>query len=474
MSQIVNELRSKYSTDEIAELGAKGQALKNGASDWSYPIKDEDDLRKAIRAVGRSGSDHDAIRRHGIKVAKKLGYSELIPDNWASNGSLEDKNSVWDTTEKRDTANNTFTALEGAVADQCSDEGYSSWSIWVQDWYGSGADDDPYTVVYTAGGDLWQRTFDYDEDNKVVLGDEPAKVRPITIYVEREKPKPLHEFRKQRAESLRASKTFERRSFAVSDFEIRESDEDGRLHFAGYASVTDRRYSVGGFTETIERGAFKRTLGEDPDVVFLVAHEGLPLARTKRSQGTAELPGKLVLSEDERGLKVDATFDPEDPDAKRLELKMRNGLIDQMSFAFRATDDAWNDDWTDRTVKAVSIHGGDVSTVVFGANTASTGSIRADDALMALGKIGGEGVIGAFAEWRDWTLLPDEERAEKKLSTDAMETLSQVMTLVAVDEEEPLLAELMNVGRSADSGAAREERSLDDLAIARARLEVGR
>jgi HK97 family phage prohead protease len=82
------ETRAKYTADELKAMLAKGHAIKNADGDPSYPIADEDDLHKAIRAVGRGGSDHDAIRRHIISRAKALGKSSMIPDDWNADGSI--------------------------------------------------------------------------------------------------------------------------------------------------------------------------------------------------------------------------------------------------------------------------------------------------------------------------------------------------------------------------------------------------
>lgn len=75
----------KYDTDDRKRMAGNGQAMDDG----SYPVADEEDLDNAIRAVGRGGSSHDAIRRHVIARAKALGASGRIPDNWASDGSLK-------------------------------------------------------------------------------------------------------------------------------------------------------------------------------------------------------------------------------------------------------------------------------------------------------------------------------------------------------------------------------------------------
>lgn len=81
-------VKAKYTQDQIDALGKKGQAFKNPDGDYSYPIADKDDLSNAIKAVGRGGADHDAIRAYVIKRAKTLGLSDMIPDGWGSDGSL--------------------------------------------------------------------------------------------------------------------------------------------------------------------------------------------------------------------------------------------------------------------------------------------------------------------------------------------------------------------------------------------------
>ena len=156
------------------------------------------------------------------------------------------------------------------------------------------------------------------------------------------------------------------RRHVVTDMEMRDTT-DGMLRFTGYASVTESPYTVSDFEETISRGAFKKTLGEGPDVVLRMEHVDLPLART--SSGT------LTLSEDSRGLRVDADLDPSDPDVQRLVPKMQRGDLTEMSFAFRATKQDWNEDRTQRTIRECAIHRGDVSIVTYGANSSSTGTI---------------------------------------------------------------------------------------------------
>lgn len=117
-------------------------------------------------------------------------------------------------------------------------------------------------------------------------------------------------------------------------FEIR-AEEDGTINVEGYAAVFDQETEIGGqFNEMIERGAFKDAIGRD-DVVFLINHVGLPLARTRS--------GTLTLREDDHGLFMRTALDASDPDVRAIVPKMKRGDLDKMSFAFRPTRQEWDD-----------------------------------------------------------------------------------------------------------------------------------
>lgn len=80
-----DELRAKYTADDRRKMASNGEAMPDG----SYPIRDADDLHRAIHAVGRGNDSSGAIRRHIIKRAAALGLSSSIPDTWSSDGSLK-------------------------------------------------------------------------------------------------------------------------------------------------------------------------------------------------------------------------------------------------------------------------------------------------------------------------------------------------------------------------------------------------
>ncbi len=156
----------------------------------------------------------------------------------------------------------------------------------------------------------------------------------------------------------------EKRSIAFTTLEARQVGDGNKL--IGYASVFDSPSEPMPFVEFVRRGAFAKTLNDGADVRLLIDHEGVPLARTKS--------GTLMLEEDDRGLRVEATLDPANPDAARVISAMKRGDISQMSFAFRTVKDSWNADRSVRELKEVQLF--DVSVVTFPAYEETVAEIR--------------------------------------------------------------------------------------------------
>ena len=162
----------------------------------------------------------------------------------------------------------------------------------------------------------------------------------------------------------------ERRSLKVpvDSVEARGDGKDKEYMFRGLASRTDVPYEVmdiyGSYMETINSGAFRATLGEDPQVLFLVNHSGLPLAATRS--------GTMRLWESERGLEVEASLAYDNPIAQSVVSAVKRGDATELSFAFRVTGQHWNDGYDERVISAVNLHRGDVSIVTYGANPYTT------------------------------------------------------------------------------------------------------
>lgn len=147
----------------------------------------------------------------------------------------------------------------------------------------------------------------------------------------------------------------------------------------GKASVFGVAYPIGGFgpgvNEIVESGAFRRTLGTGPDLQLLVSHgaggSGLPIA------GTGD--GSLEVTEDHEGLAVRAELDETDTEAASVLAKLRRGKL-AMSFAFRVPKggDEWDESYTLRRLREVSLTDAEVSLVARGANPAASAELRGE------------------------------------------------------------------------------------------------
>lgn len=153
-------------------------------------------------------------------------------------------------------------------------------------------------------------------------------------------------------------------ALSIDSGEQRGEGDTAEFMFRGCASTTDMAYRVadalGEYKETVAAGAFKTTLAEDPEVAFLIEHQGLPLASTRG--------GTMKLWESERGLEVEATLDPTNPMSRQVISGIMRGDISEMSYSFRAVKQEWDEEYTERLLRAVNIHRGDVSVVTYGAN----------------------------------------------------------------------------------------------------------
>lgn len=159
-------------------------------------------------------------------------------------------------------------------------------------------------------------------------------------------------------------KNKEIRTIQVQDLEVRMDGDKPKV--IGYASVFGSLSNdLGGFREYIGKDAFEGRL--DDDVRFLINHDGLPLARTTN--------GTLKLSVDKKGLKYEAEM-PDTTDSRDLMELLKNGTVNQSSFAFIVEEDSWemNDGQNIRTIEKIS-RLFDVSAVTYPAYEEATSSV---------------------------------------------------------------------------------------------------
>jgi HK97 family phage prohead protease len=139
--------------------------------------------------------------------------------------------------------------------------------------------------------------------------------------------------------------------------EVRRALPDAPDHLVqirGYASVTGVPYPVaggpenGGWTEIIQRGAFKRTLGRDNNRALLFHHDGAKVLAATRG-------GSLTLEEDSVGLAVAANLDTRVSWINDIALQVEAGTIDEMSIGFYTKADEWSPDYAERTISEVQL-----------------------------------------------------------------------------------------------------------------------
>jgi HK97 family phage prohead protease len=155
----------------------------------------------------------------------------------------------------------------------------------------------------------------------------------------------------------------ETRSVPIGEFRLAEAGADGQRTFTGYASIWNSASAGLPFEEKIAPNAFKRSLSRaaagQKIIAFLFGHD-----ETRALATTAS--GRLVLTEDETGLRVEAKLDPADPDAaKVISMLTHESAAAGMSFGFQKVQDAW--DGNNRTIKEANLF--EVSILAAGGQT---------------------------------------------------------------------------------------------------------
>lgn len=217
-------------------------------------------------------------------------------------------------------------------------------------------------------------------------------------------------------------KRMETRHFngTINGLEIR-ADGDGRT-FTGYAAVFNADSEpLGGFTERIAPGAFRRSLTSHGwDVKLLANHDAGRVLGSTRAK-------TLKLIEDDRGLWVEATL-PDNTDGRDIAESIRRGDIDSMSFGFSATPggETWSNDGAIRTLTDVKLY--EVSIVAWPAysSTAGTTSVRALTSYAQRTDIDADKLKGAI----------DALFAAEKLTTDQANLLRGIIDQLEIEADQ--------------------------------------
>lgn len=119
------------------------------------------------------------------------------------------------------------------------------------------------------------------------------------------------------------------KSFTLTDV---EADEDGGT-LTAYASTFDR--DPDSYGDIVAKGAFADTLSE-----WKESGNPIPLLFGHRADDPfMNIGGVTNAVEDDKGLRITATFDPDNPNAQYSRKLVREGRLTKMSFAFDVLDE---------------------------------------------------------------------------------------------------------------------------------------
>ena len=208
----------------------------------------------------------------------------------------------------------------------------------------------------------------------------------------------------------------------VGELEVREGESGDGMTLTGYAALFNSwSEDLGGFREQIAPGAFKRSLKSRNDVKLLWNHETGEVLGSTRA-------GTLRLTEDERGLRVEASL-PDTQRGRDAKVLIERGDVSGFSFGFSVAErgDTWNSEGNERTLKAVRLF--EVSLTPFPAYTSTNGtaSVRGLDKIAKRSGVDADQLADA--------ILKVEEGAE--ISTDERELLVKAIDSLAPQIAEP-------------------------------------
>lgn len=157
----------------------------------------------------------------------------------------------------------------------------------------------------------------------------------------------------------------ETRAILADECELR-SEGDG-MSFTGYAIRYNVRSEPLPFRETILPGAAAKSIRSRNEIKAFINHDTNLVIGSTRA-------GTLRLSDDERGLLSNIDL-PDTTYARDLSVSVARRDTSGMSFGFSVVKDAWNSDYTERTISELRLH--EVSVVTgFPAYPQTTAAVR--------------------------------------------------------------------------------------------------
>lgn len=185
-------------------------------------------------------------------------------------------------------------------------------------------------------------------------------------------------------------------------------NRDGKQFYQleGYFTTYERGYEMwdwaGPYTEIVSKGAAEATVAASPDVVFLVNHAGLAMART--------VSGTLELWSDDTGGGNRVFLNPTRQDVKDLVAAIEDGTITEQSFGFMIKSGQWSPDYMEYRINEFDMDRGDTSAVNYGANPYTSVAARAREILDSLEHLPAGAARAALDRLQQRTDLTSGER----------------------------------------------------------------
>lgn len=160
--------------------------------------------------------------------------------------------------------------------------------------------------------------------------------------------------------------TLEYRQISGDDSEIRSAGEG--MSFTGYTSRYGSPSEPLPFIETVEHGAWTRSLKAKNEVKSFINHNTDLVLGSTRS-------GTLRFTDDERGLMTGIDL-PETTYGRDLSISIQRGDVSGMSVGMSVVRDEWSSDYTKRRIIEARLHEASVVTG-FAAFRETTAAVRA-------------------------------------------------------------------------------------------------
>ena len=164
---------------------------------------------------------------------------------------------------------------------------------------------------------------------------------------------------------------------AAGSLTLAAGDGSEPLRFTGHPTTFGTLFAISPYwpelQQFIDPAAFDGSLADDPSVVFLFDHAGLPMSHTKATDAAC----LLSLGTDDEGLTFDARAPRSDAYAMDIAARVAAGVLTEMSISVLIVNYEWMPPlYLIRKLTELDIDRGDVSVVRYGLNPVTDVAVK--------------------------------------------------------------------------------------------------